>query len=102
MGLAVMLLAVAVGKASRYTNGPYGETAFVPTPVGATSDYETESGLIVVFAPSAAWDAPLPNSPYCNPKLALIRDGDLGSGFEIRPESGNPTDVAKNSQRLRR
>jgi hypothetical protein len=102
MGLAVMLLAVAVVKASRYTNGPYGETAFVPTPVGATSDYETESGLIVVFAPSAAWDAPLPNSPYFNPKLALIRDGDLGSGFEIRTESGNTTDVASDSQRLRR
>jgi hypothetical protein len=102
LGVAAMLLVIGVVKASRYTNGLSGETAFVPTPDEATIDYQTESGLIMVFTPDGAWDAALPNSPYCNPKLALIRAGDLGSGFEIRSKSGETTDIASDTRRVRR
>jgi hypothetical protein len=102
IGLTVALLAIGLVKSSRYTNGVGGDAAFVPTPVEATMIYQTESGLQMVFTPNGAWNAPLPNSPYCNPTLALIRRGDLAAGFEIRMPSGVETDIASDPNQIRR
>ncbi len=103
VGLAVLLLVLGVIKASRYTHGPFGETAFVPTPQGEMTELETAHGVRIHVATEYAWDAPLPNAPQFDPRLALIRDGDLSSGFQIRPlNEKQAAQVASGATRVKR
>jgi hypothetical protein len=83
MALTCLLLAVFFGKAARYTNWARGEFGFQPTPEVKLVERTTRHGLTVYMPAEGdkAWDAPLPSTPYFDPDLRLIRDGDLASGF---------------------
>ncbi|NND98123.1 MAG: hypothetical protein HKN47_12420 [Pirellulaceae bacterium] len=89
MALGVLLLIAGVAKSSRYTGGVDSAVGLSPTPLGEFTLRQTESGLPVYVAAEFGWDGPLPNTPYFDPSLALIQEGDLGSGFRIR----NPSTV---------
>jgi hypothetical protein len=82
---AAIMLAIVVVKASRYVClfGP--EPGFRQTPVVKMTQTTTTRGL-TVNTPSTgdqSWNAPLPASPYVNPRLSL-RGKDLGDGFMLK------------------
>ena len=56
---------------------------FYPSPPVQTEPYQTRSGLLlnVPVGDDKCWDAPLPCTPYPDPDLRLIEEGDLASGF---------------------
>jgi hypothetical protein len=58
-----------------------------PIPKAAIIEKRTDSGLMV-YTPASdecTWDAPLPATPYFNPRLRLRVPGNLGSGFTVQP-----------------
>ncbi len=59
---------------------------FHPTPKMVASTCVTASGLrvLVPVGDDKMWDAPLPASAYCDPRLTARRPGDLGQGFRLQ------------------
>jgi hypothetical protein len=94
--IAAVLLVVAIVKASRYLNGPGESGAFRPIPVARLARFETDWGLAVwvpyrlpteaKYGEDQAWDAPLPSTPYFNPRLSLRQPDDPGRGFVVRSD----------------
>jgi hypothetical protein len=64
-----------------------GHRDFEPHVRAVVHERRLPSGL-VVWDPGASmqcWDAPVPCSPFDDDRLRLRRDGDLASGFTVRP-----------------
>ena len=65
--------------------GPGSDKGFHPAPAPEVKARTTESGLVVYVPKNESshqcWDAPLPCTPYFNPRLRLRKPGNLASGF---------------------
>jgi hypothetical protein len=75
---------------------PGAEDGFHPLVVGTTTEFRTDSGLVlhVPVESDRCWNAPLPATPYPKRNLRLRVPGDMGKGFELsegnRPQTLEP------------
>jgi hypothetical protein len=74
------------------------DAGFHPVPTVSTRPYVTKSGL-ELFVPALTtptrlancWNAPLPCTPTPNPLLRTRREGEIRSGFTLRPDPQDRT-----------
>lgn len=78
--LAMLVVLLKIGFVE---TGP--QNGFHPVPSAKVHTFVTKYGL-TVYVPDEGdqcWDAPLPCSPYPNPKLRLRHSGEMNSGFTV-------------------
>lgn len=92
--IASSLVALGFHVKSEKIMSPGGDHGYHPVPMAEMSTFVTDSGLMLYMPAQGdqAWDAPIPNTPYPHPGLALRCSDSIASGFWLPKEQSESRD----------